>query len=1278
MAIQTPVQYSELGSNGYPPPPSPTHSLKRKIDSITPDKHRDDPVDTNDFAIAQAVIAPLQIRRYNSTSIGSSRTGRSKSPNISKKPRKSASISDFGQVGFLSARAFDNRGKSTISTTSTTLSDAKTESTTPSISKFPRPPSIVADQLSPIFQEHLFDQLPSTAYSPPLKSHHRPSFRRGSSHDAFGSQTSIDFARTHALRRLNRLSEDSNSIHMAEHGSPADKVAEARQGTPSIDSNTSGKDTPPSRALFEDLPTAHSSILRVTNSKWKVTSRSAFDSQTPLRPTILRPKASAPALYTLAADRPDSPLIHPTLSPFETVNTEPGINQTEEGTNSWKDKISNILRRSSKSPLAHTGDLESQTEVPMTPLSPRPTVYHDSRPSISTSQHFNNSFDGAEGTFALNQSINSMAQNENSLSPDALAYFQQQGLYRPPQEDSDQNFEVLDLQTQVDRNLSARSTVGSVLKHYGQRDTVHGYSSSALKIPGEQYDDDSQERPKTSHSAASRATSRFSQFDFGIGSSKKEPRSSLNDVNSHSSGSIKRSSRQGEGREHQSKAWQTQPLFGNSKFAMQDTQKRSSQQPDLDIGQSLQPHRPSDRPSSSGKSSSGALTDLNDKDLNSGSRKSGLLVTGRSRPGVSRNGSSRGSRISALSKTSSEAVRAVALEREISDELRRISRLSGMSRVSGTVLVYNDGLVTESPIAEPVHGHSTVPARPSNSYPERSDRLVPTEDATEDSEEQTQPVQSSTWKGKARVVENEHEQPRRYPTFIQNLATRLRSDSTEFKGPEDDADWETVKGSRAFSRSLFPSRAGLVRDATGSSIADFSDEEDDDFLQQHRRSHYDDQTRYPLSPLPEILQHPADDRFKHSYRLAEVAPEQEPILLPAYDFSNAARFPNRNAMTSPVSSEVYVDKTYKHPKALPEDHINPFHHSPTLGQSRASSTFDDHVPMDNGVAYIEADSPSVYRSKGAFSREESMRQQAVANHAVFNQRSSHGKDAIGGSFHSSVWMDTFGDLGSEIGDESEAPSRNNSFSKVTVLGPKFNITGTPGGTNMREVGSSLADISSPGPVWTSSPNYGLTPCHLELSAKATPIRSPPPAHLGLESPESPSPTRDSPLVTQIRAQRDQLAADGLLPRPHKAHLQPRSAGHVRGESERPFLNLSISEDPRSYTQTPPVPRTFEPFILEHAHLQRHPRDDSSHGLILWKRKKNISRVVLCICMLFPPMLLLYGYGFMDNVMISLSHGEISRFGRTEKRLALLLGWGLGLCAIVGIIIGMVIVGLGAK
>lgn len=86
----------------------------------------------------------------------------------------------------------------------------------------------------------------------------------------------------------------------------------------------------------------------------------------------------------------------------------------------------------------------------------------------------------------------------------------------------------------------------------------------------------------------------------------------------------------------------------------------------------------------------------------------------------------------------------------------------------------------------------------------------------------------------------------------------------------------------------------------------------------------------------------------------------------------------------------------------------------------------------------------------------------------------------GGDFHQSYVSQEFSSpaqppksafpTGTTMGSEFGVPnSRENSFSKLTVVGPKGNLTGTPHGTGMHDAGSSVADNSSPGAILDSSP-----------------------------------------------------------------------------------------------------------------------------------------------------------------------------------------------------------------
>jgi hypothetical protein len=243
------------------------------------------------------------------------------------------------------------------------------------------------------------------------------------------------------------------------------------------------------------------------------------------------------------------------------------------------------------------------------------------------------------------------------------------------------------------------------------------------------------------------------------------------------------------------------------------------------------------------------------------------------------------------------------------------------------------------------------------------------------------------------------------------------------------------------------------------------------------------------------------------------------------------------------------------------------------------------------------------------------------------------------------------------------------------------------------VGSSLADKSSPGPPWTSSPDYPLSsspaPHGSSRLFQGSSLTSPISAHVRQGSQGEHSYSQPGVSYDQIRAHREQLAAEGLLPRPFTPATPKQVASHRRqrsffGGSSRkapdPEHGFPDSEEqPTPHLPNPPVPRLGlkRPVVYSQAHLRRHPRFDSDTGLALSRRKQHLSRIVLSLCLLFPPLLLVYGYGGMDSLMVSLSYGEITRFGNTEKRAALVLGYGLAISAVIGIVVGMIVVGLSA-
>ena len=204
-----------------------------------------------------------------------------------------------------------------------------------------------------------------------------------------------------------------------------------------------------------------------------------------------------------------------------------------------------------------------------------------------------------------------------------------------------------------------------------------------------------------------------------------------------------------------------------------------------------------------------------------------------------------------------------------------------------------------------------------------------------------------------------------------------------------------------------------------------------------------------------------------------------------------------------------------------------------------------------------------------------------------------------------------------------------------------------------------------------------------LSQRYTPTLTPPRAALdprrnpGMRLPQN----QPGVLYEQIRAHRELLSAEGLLPRsftPPVARPRPNSLllsgcanqGHAHGRLMAPYSK------PFAINVTAPLspPADPEKALGFEYRLHRLPRDSSDASSARLRRKITLSRVILVLCMFFPPLLLLYGYGMLDGVIAIITDGKVTRLSHREKQVARYIGWGLAIGAIVGIIIGMIVIG----
>lgn len=285
--------------------------------------------------------------------------------------------------------------------------------------------------------------------------------------------------------------------------------------------------------------------------------------------------------------------------------------------------------------------------------------------------------------------------------------------------------------------------------------------------------------------------------------------------------------------------------------------------------------------------------------------------------------------------------------------------------------------------------------------------------------------------------------------FAQALAaagSRSDSRSTKAIARDEDGDWETDTGSGAFSRQLV--REAMAQGETGSSYADNSDSGS---LSQSKV--------IKTSSVEHVVQHSPHARYSQNW-----------TLLQDRESGNMVLALDPQALTSAAATR----SPYHHPSPLSKEHTHPYYSSPRLRMSRQVS------PLFDKSSRFEARSARSHQSRVReeitnknFDNESPLSRAmlsgfgtgSMSNDDRRDKVSSRGAGRQGRAYPSSAWLSTVD--GDALSDHSDFSSGSGSFAKVTTLGAKANVTGTPEGSGAHQVGISLADASSP--IVASSP-----------------------------------------------------------------------------------------------------------------------------------------------------------------------------------------------------------------
>ncbi|KAL9640340.1 MAG: hypothetical protein Q9164_000343 [Protoblastenia rupestris] len=257
--------------------------------------------------------------------------------------------------------------------------------------------------------------------------------------------------------------------------------------------------------------------------------------------------------------------------------------------------------------------------------------------------------------------------------------------------------------------------------------------------------------------------------------------------------------------------------------------------------------------------------------------------------------------------------------------------------------------------------------------------------------------------------------------------------------------------------------------STGSSLADNSE--------SGSLSPMDHARRYPVQSEEDILlQYSSHPRYNHSWSIVKNVQTGAMVILPDYVSREGSRLPNFNlnfqarSFTNPGPNPMY-----QHPKPLPKGHPNPLNSSPHMTPYSIKLRESDQPDKSTQQKRMERDLTSSDFSSITDDNDKRDTYQGTCGTQLSGSDTHEATDTMlqamnglnkASQYASSAWLSTVSESESS---EPSLPNRISSFAKMTVLGHKANLTGTPEGTGAREVGSSLADASSPGAKLSSSP-----------------------------------------------------------------------------------------------------------------------------------------------------------------------------------------------------------------
>lgn len=473
-------------------------------------------------------------------------------------------------------------------------------------------------------------------------------------------------------------------------------------------------------------------------------------------------------------------------------------------------------------------------------------------------------------------------------------------------------------------------------------------------------------------------------------------------------------------------------------------------------------------------------------------------------------------------------------------------------------------------------------------------------------------------------------------------------------------DWETV-GTRT---SLFGSvhdqspsfgMIGGTVGRAGSSIADISDEG-----LSNNTFEVDD-----LRSTNRIAQHPAQSGYLVDYRQRSLKDTRAPVFAPRYRIHNVNGFLANSSRLQPQPSESSQNQL----PSLGKNHTNPFIRTPPqfLDIQTPPSSGSSAKVVKHGTGF----KPSLQTLNTEIGEDDYTRELVPPSAFQHLSEQDRKKKAM-------EWMERFDEHKLTLpihNNEPQTPcpqdaSRPTSFYKamqsaVTNVSGFFSSdgNGTPKDTKLRPLKLS-ARKQTDGIVDTTS-------------SVATPSRTGNKGHKHrlrdltlVQKLYPPTPQTLSTLASQTPGSEYFVYRSPLAPPKQKRWkdlYSPSQLFGFREAAKADALDLNGHADKTSsVTDTTPAV-TSRKHLFERPTLRAWNRDEAT-TTDLTHQKRNCSIVVLCICTLFPPLLLVYIFGGLNGIISWWTGGLYTSYAKSQKRLALIFSVAWGVAVFIGLVV----------